>query len=304
MRKSIFSFIGIIVFTGLIGCGIDNVPDSPIGNEETKEDEEILFSDGILPGQFSVSLRKKVQFSIGNLRHNIITNVWSFAPAQYDFIGKENEQVYSGETSWMDMFLWGSSGFNGTSYERGYLEAKSIYNTLYDWGVYNKISNGGDVSHLWRTLQSNEWDYIINKRTNCYDLLGRAMIAGSKGWIILPDDWEAPSGITFKPYVTLKNGFLTSSQNGYVEYSLEEWYKMEMAGAVFLPVTGYMYQKKVSYYLYNDMCYWTSTYVSDYTRAYAFNLSEKLAMGQKTLECIKNTSRQVLLPVRLVIEVQ
>lgn len=293
MKKLVVLLMSCII---MVGCTKEqNVPTEPVVIEEVS-----VIKGGALPGVFSVSSTKKVQFSMGNLQYNINTGEWRFASCQSATVGKDNEKIQTGDVEWMDMFLWGASGYGNTSPTNGYLEATNISNTMYDWGVYNKISNGGNTVNTWRTLTATEWDYIINKRYNCFALFSRANVEGVEGWIILPDEWEKPDGIDFVQYVEYKSNMLQKMQSSSTIYNEEQWDKLEKSGAVFLPLTGYLNNMTIGYKLYNDVQYWTSTYVSDYTRAYAFTLNTKLALGQKSMDCISNVTRRIYLPVRLV----
>lgn len=287
----------ILMMSCVIIAGCSNEQNAP---EPVVQEEESIIKDGALPGVFSVSSKRKVQFSMGNLQYNLKTAEWRFASTQSTILGKDNEKIQTGETEWMDMFLWGSSGYGNTSPTNGYREAKNISNTMYDWGVYNKISNGGNSTDTWRTLTASEWEYIINKRTNSFALFSRANVGGKQGWIILPDDWEKPEGVDYVQYVEYTSNMLQRLQSSPTIYNDEQWKKLEKSGAVFLPLTGYLSNMTIGYKLYDDIQYWTSTYVSDYTRAYAFTLNTKFALGQKSMDCISNVTRQIYLPVRLV----
>ena len=105
-----------------------------------------------------------------------------------------------------------------------------------DWG-----KNIGD-GNTWYTLTYDEWGYLISGRTNANNLIGVARINlnadGSRyanGIVFLPDYWICPAGITFK------SGYSYDSYD-YVNYqifTLSDWQKLEAAGAVFLPASGY-----------------------------------------------------------------
>ncbi|MBO4575358.1 MAG: PEGA domain-containing protein, partial [Bacteroidales bacterium] len=104
-------------------------------------------------GVFSVSSSKKVQFSKGNLQYQASTKTWRFAEHQWDVIGEANKNISSSYSGWIDLFGWGTSGYNGknpwmistTSTDYGNGE-RDIAGTNYDWGVNNTILNGGGKS--------------------------------------------------------------------------------------------------------------------------------------------------------------
>ena len=123
---------------------------------------QLAFSTGAINGVFSVSSSKKVNFSQGNLQYQASTRTWRFAEHQWDITGSENSKISENYSGWIDLFGWGTSGYNGknpwmtstesTNYGNGY---NDIAGTNYDWGVYNTISNGG--GKRWRTLTGDEW---------------------------------------------------------------------------------------------------------------------------------------------------
>ena len=236
------------------GGGIGNVP------------------EGAVNGLFSVSANKQVYFSQGNLQYQASTNTWRFAENQYDWVGGtelhsgdlygnvyENEikcdntrlsSVYSG---WIDLFGWGTSGYNhGAVYYQpwscvttvSWNEVNACYyaygeenGNLYDqsgradWGC-NRISNGGGQENLWRTLKYEEWMYLFNTRNTLSGMrYAKATVNGVEGVIILPDSWDSS-------YCVL------NSINGDASYtsniiSASKWEsQLENNGAVFLPITG------------------------------------------------------------------
>lgn len=218
-------------------------------------------ADGKLPGRFSVSSKKSVRFSKGNLQYQASTDTWRFAENQYDTMGENNlfaSETYSG---WIDLFGWGTSGYNDKHpwlLSRNNLDYgdgnKDITGTEYDWGIHNAISNGGNVQGIWHLMTQSEWDYLLSSRPNASMLKSEGKVCGISGYILLPDDFELPEGLSFKPR-SLNNNIYTSKQ----------WAEMEAAGAVFLPEVGARYfigsrlEINSSSYHFN---YWTSEYES------------------------------------------
>lgn len=195
---------------------------------------------GAAKGVFSVSSTKQVFFAKGNLQYQASTGTWRFAENQYDYIGDGNLNVSATYSGWIDLFGQGTSGYNGrypynTEYTDPYGNpAGDLDGTNYDWGVYNAISNGGNQAGLWRTMNSTECNYLFYKRKNASQLYGLAQIGETNGLIILPDEWKAPADITFCPQVS---PYSTNAYRANV-YTLDQWAKMEQAGAVFLPAAG------------------------------------------------------------------
>ena len=214
---------------------------------------------GALSGKFSTNSAgtNAIQFSKGNLQYQASTDTWRFAENQYDIIGEYNENISSSYEGWIDLFGWGTSGYDnkfpymtsGDPDDYGYGDRKSITGTEYDWGVHNAISNGGNKKGVWRTFDE-EWEGILQKRPNATKLFGFGKVNGICGMILLPDDWTDPTGLpAFKP--ALENGlewdntylyYENSSKNNFSHntYTEQEWNDiMQANGAVFLPVSGY-----------------------------------------------------------------
>ncbi|MBO4776938.1 MAG: hypothetical protein J5588_00470 [Bacteroidales bacterium] len=201
---------------------------------------------GAIEFAFSVSETKKVYFSQGNLQYQASTGTWRFAEHQYDMIGDDNANISSTNSGWIDLFGWGTSGWNSGANAYQPYSTSTKFSDYYpggdynnnltgdyanaDWGVNNAISNGGNKAGLWRTLTKDEWVYVINTRTDASNKKGVATVNSVPGLILLPDEWTLPADVTF-----------TSGANGDFAqntYSAEEWTKMEANGAVFLLAAG------------------------------------------------------------------
>ena len=75
--------------------------------------------------------------------------------------------------------------------------------------------------------------------------------------IILPDDWTCPADVTFKSgYNSDESGI--EKYADYQSFTLEQWSKLEAAGAVFLPAGGYRDAGHVIF-VQLEGCYWSST---------------------------------------------
>ena len=218
--------------------------------------------DGALPGLFSVSDWQQVQFSQGNLQYQASTNTWRFAEHQYNYVGGggyggnvlengfvcDNSLISNTYTGWIDLFGWGTSGWNSGAvcYQPW---STSISNTDYypggsytnqltdsyaeaDWAWHNPISNGGNVSHRWRTLTLNEWQYLLERDYGSKWGIGLidSRDVWARGLIILPDNWTLPDGLHF-----VAGG--DSDYDDHNTYSQSQWTQMEIAGAVFLPMS-------------------------------------------------------------------
>ena len=244
-------------------------------------------TDGKLPGKFSVSATKQVQFSQGNLQYQASTNTWRFGEAQYSVVGtgnstdipgnvanSDNRSISSTYSGWIDLFGWGTSGYNNKypymtsiSYSDYGDGNNDIAGTEYDWGVHNAISNGGNKKGLWRTLTKDEWTYLFCTRTNASSKYGMATVSGISGVVILPDSWTLPSGLTFKSGKASSTGYEYYSTVN--EYTAAEWQKMENAGAVFLPASGRRSGSTV-YRVGNYGYFWSSSYYSSGSAYYLY----------------------------------
>ena len=194
---------------------------------------------------FSVSPTKKVYFSSGNLQYHPVNNQWRFAKYQYEYIGQDNENIDANYDGWIDLFGWGT-GNNPTLNST----VPGDYKEFVDWGV-NTIEN--DSLTTWRTLTSDEWDYLCNKRPNAKWLCKYVYVEGKLGLMLLPDGTDIHPGAN-------------SHMNKY--YLLE----LERTGRVFLPAAGRRY--KGTYHESGGL-YWTSSGGGNYGYRYCFSSDGK-----------------------------
>ncbi len=247
-------------------------------------------------GVFSVSATRKVAFSPGNLQYNAAQGshqcadgttkqgTWRFAEHQWDKVGNGNNNISSTYDGWIDLFGWGTSGWDsgadeyqpystrnaGSYYRPGGSDKTDLTGTYAyaDWGVYNQIGN--DTPGTWRTLSKNEWYYLFYSRPNARRLFALGKVNGVNGVILLPDNWETPSGVSFvsspdKGMNWRSNGYWDFYSDHYFSddvYTLEQWEIMESAGAIFLPVTGSRIANSVSG-LNSSGYYWSTTHCDE-----------------------------------------
>lgn len=241
------------------------------------EEEARMMNEGILNGLFSVSTSTKVRFSQGNLQYQASTDTWRFAENQWDFEGLKNENIDPDNVGWIDLFGWGTSGYNKkypfmiSRHASDYVSGeRNIANTKYDWGVHNPISNGGGKENIWRVLTHNEWRYLLCKRKNAAKLFTFATVAGVKGLIILPDDWQKPAGAKLE--LSINKGMKYVGDDEYINnepktsfydhniLSINNWRILEENGAVFLPAAG---GRDYANVFEDQVCgfYWSTTHV-------------------------------------------
>ena len=185
-------------------------------------------------------------FSQGNLQYQASTDTWRFAENQWDLVGGGNENISSTYYGWIDLFGWGTSGYDHgatcyqpwstSTYDYNYYAYANPNFNLYDgsgqadWG-YNAISNGGNQENLWRTLTASEWEYILNTRPGCRYAMASITGIGS-GLILLPDDWDESIYPLFDVNQTGYCSFNNINAQGWSTY-------FEPYGVVFLCYTGY-----------------------------------------------------------------
>ena len=199
------------------------------------------------PKAFSVSANKQVTFSPGNLQFTRSTNTWYFAKNQWDIIGLDNvtDGSVSSDPTYgdskegtaladkVDLFGWSTSNSTTPFGVSTSTDDNDYYGNFVDWGI-NKIGN--DAPNTWRTLTSDEWDYIVFARPNASSLCGVAQVNGVNGLILLPDSWKSPDGVTFKSGFHSNHG--VDYYADYQTFTANQWSKLEATGAVFLPASG------------------------------------------------------------------
>ena len=245
--------------TGSFTSSLNNLSDHTIyyvrayatnyyGTKYGPQKEFLAKYPGTLSGVFSVSDTQQVCFSQGNLQYQASTNSWLFAANQYDYIGNDNCHISSSYNGWIDLFGWGTSGYNHgavcfqpystSTNQDDYLAYGNDQYNLYDqtgmadWG-YNAIVNGGNTTNMWRTLTGDEWTYVfITRSTPSGIRYAFAQVNGVNGIILLPDDWS-------NSIYNLNNTNTSTVSFATNTITKTNWSILESAGAVFLPAAGY-----------------------------------------------------------------
>lgn len=206
---------------------------------------------GAIAGLFTVNASgDKVYFSQGNLQYigSAATPYWKFADNQWDRLGNNGQGGYSQNVD-RDLFAWGTSGYDhGANCYQPYCDGNYYYDyyayanpnsNLYDgngradWG-YNPIANGGNIENQWRTLTSEEWNYLLTTRYTVSGVrFAAACVNNVNGLIVLPDDWDS------NIYALSHTNSMSGGYN-YNNISLTGWeLYFDTHGAVFLPAAGY-----------------------------------------------------------------
>jgi hypothetical protein len=219
---------------------------------------------GAINGVFSINETEQAWFSQGNLQYQASSNTWKFAENQYDYLGQANSNISSTSSGWIDLFGWGTSGWNcGNTYYRPW-NSENDNGNLYgppgnngltgsyansDWGYYNSISNGGNISNMWRTLSSSEWGYVLwGRYTPSGIRYAKAQVNNVNGIILLPDNWS-------NSYYTLNNTNQDGASFSSNVINSSTWTNsLQSYGAVFLPAAGcrngtsVFYEDNIGYY--------------------------------------------------------
>lgn len=213
--------------------------------------------EGILPNAvFDVSPTKKVIFSRGNLQfrkqgtHETVegtkAGVWRFAENQYDYIGEGNQKVSESYTGWIDLFGWGTSGWENRDpwmtkkgevayYPHGNkLPINSQCDCSFgDWGVYNAISNGGNAPGLWRSLTEEEMSYLLTHNGGWTLAYAKAKLC----MLLFPKSFPL-NQYSIKTLYTRSWNEENDGKMKLVKYSAEQFSEMEKYGVVALPCAG------------------------------------------------------------------
>ena len=224
--------------------------------------------EGAINGLFTINeAGEQVFFSKGNLQYQASSNTWRFAEKQWDYIGEMNSLASSNYDGWIDLFSWGSSGFDhgANCYQPwdmgGQFDHAAYHHNDYDlsdetgkadWG-YNAISNGGSQEMTWRTLRSSEWVYLLKTRNTATSMrYAKAKVNGVNGLVLLPDNWDTN-------VYDINQANQGNAPYGSNVISSEDWTSaMEANGAVFLPATENVQDGSIDRKNYRGV-YWSAT---------------------------------------------
>ena len=248
---------------------------------------------GAINGRFSVSDSRQVYFSQGNLQYKVSTDTWRFAEHQWDCLKLDNANISSTYDGWIDLFGWGTSGYNhgaicyqpwssSTNGDDYYAYGSDTYN-LYDqtgqadWG-YNAISNGGNTENQWRTLTSDEWSYLLfNRDTPSKIRFAKAKVNDVEGLVVLPDNWDSS-------YYSLNETDDVSVSYSTNIITENDWTSvLEPYGVLFLPAGSVRRGTSVeSYYNPFKGYYWASSCSSSWSAGYVEFNNTQLFVGNRT----------------------
>ena len=194
--------------------------------------------NGKLPGAFSVSSTKQVNFSAGNLQatYNGSSWTWAFAENQWTYIGNAvgNTSVTStspfiSTNGTVDLFGWvGASSTWDDVNKYGITSATSGYGDNATEGL--KADWGGLIGYGWYTLTSDEWTYLLTTRSA--STVGgtsnarycKATVNSKAGLVIFPDSYTHPDGVTAPASINTTGAAFNSNS-----WSGADWTNMETA---------------------------------------------------------------------------
>ena len=297
-------------------------------DEKTEKESDYIVDGALVAASYKVSDSTSVYFSQGNLQFttqgshktadSTAKGTWRFAENQYDYIGSTNSNISETYTGWIDLFGWGTSGWNSkaTYYQpwsksetySDYYPGGSYFNDLTDnyanadWGVYNAISNGGNEPNKWRTLTTSEWQYLFKNNKWTLGYIKTTEKDSSLCYFLIPDGFTAPTGVkvtVISTSLSLSNGYVTGiSASSYAgnSYTTEQFASLEKLGVVVLPCGGYRDGTSV-YNVGSYGCYWSSS-ADDSDDAYEFSF------GSTLVDSGSSDGRSHSRSVRLVQDVQ
>ena len=237
-------------------------------------DQQVFFSQGNLQYQASTNTWRFAEHQYDFVGGTDYWGQEQYGNVTFNGTKCSNNDISPTYSGWIDLFGWATSGWNNNNhyyhpydyestgwtvdgYGYGYWDGSYANYSMTgdqvncDWGVYNAISNGGNEAGAWRTLNADEWNYLLQYRENATYKRSRVTVEGTQGYVLLPDAWILPSSLTFTANAP---DFETNI------YDHAQWVLLENAGAVFFPRGGCRYvdggQARFSF---EEGLYWSSS---------------------------------------------
>ena len=226
----------------------------------------LMKKNGAIRYAYKISETDSVYFSQGNLQFTTqgthkttdgtAKGTWRFAENQWDVIGDNNANIAEDYTGWIDLFGWGTSGWDSGAKAYQPWSKSELTPDYYiggdkdnnltgayanaDWGVYNAISNGGNEPNKWRTLRYAEWKYLSQNNKWTLGYIKTTEKDSSLCFMLIPETFTAPEGITVTALSTTTtstylSGLTVPSTN---KYTIEQFASLEKLGVVALPCGG------------------------------------------------------------------
>ena len=216
---------------------------------------------GALAGKFTINgSGGKVYFSKGNLQANYDVGWnWTFSEYQWDYVGNNSANInidgngslnVSGSV-YVDLFGWvgASSDWTGVAQYGISNSTTSGYGNnasealKSDWGTL-AIYNGSNTANSgWRTLTTDEWQYVFNTRASGSTVNGTSNArythatintdrTSVNGMILFPD------GITVASSEATSWGTINGNSDWGTKCTFYQWRVLAAKGCVFLPAAG------------------------------------------------------------------
>ena len=228
------------------------IPDAKFEKQLDGKEQSIYHLTATAPDEclshlFSIGENKRVFFSSGNLQYRPLDGTWRLAPQQYhtcfdkvmQFIA-DNYADWMGEDMWTDLFRTGMWMEGGSP---NVMNEEKVDYTL-------PVDENGEIiatcvyGSQWSVLSVDEWSYLMDERPDAEQKRAGAVVDGIEGFVVLPDDWVAPDGLSFVTGFSVDN-----TEDIPNQYTTDEWAAMEAAGAVFLPNAGQLFNGLVIYFM-------------------------------------------------------
>ena len=223
MKKTIRLFTTVMVCMAMalcVSCKKDNAEPNGGGNTGGGG------TGGEISGCFSVSSTTTVEFAPGNLYWD--GSAFKFEANQWSFADTLNANHVS-------HFYWSKDAAEATKESFNYEQSMSTEDEFFTNSSSFQVA--GETAGTWRTLSKDEWDYLLNSRTDASSL--RA--------------WKELDSGTHKGLVILSDGTDAS-----VMESISSTADLATYGAVFLPAAGMRYGTYVYDVGSYDRC-WSGT---------------------------------------------
>ena len=223
--------------------------------------EGIRVDGTLLNGVFSISAKKRVYFSQGNLEYQAYERKWRFAREQFVANSIPYGGVTEGELGWVGTAPWDSA---------------------HAWSGNIELENSS-LGHEWFLMNRSEWEYLFRHRAHADSLWGYCKINGLAAMVVLPDNWACPEGLSFTPQALTFHERSTPIGEGHNDpnepkikiyskgntnisknnYTIAQWREMERSGAVCYLLAGYSGSKNQIYGYGSYTDHWVNTEFND-----------------------------------------
>ncbi len=209
-----------------------------------------------IPGIYSVSPTKKVNFAKGNLVYwpAASSNQWTYNVNQYT-------------TSGHSVTTHGNTPTGGSS-EYPKMSAEDNNGVIVDdngYGSATSFSDWGEnyIGAAWFTLSAEEWTYLLNTRPVSFARYAKVQVNGANGLLLFPDEFLWPDDDISKP-TNLNSPNAAFNQRNF---SIDEFSALEAAGCVFLRANGTLtHTGNPTINNSGEGFYWTSDYSAGQTQ--------------------------------------